>query len=104
MKIKVCLECGKHNLETAWSCAGCGHTLSIKNLIDTEDQKALGSHADRPWLINLSSHYHEDAIELLTSSFQFKKGSLPHRSTIALIAIAVFRRSERRNHVHQAVH
>ena len=36
MKAKVCPECGKHNLENAWSCVDCGHTLSIKTLVEIE--------------------------------------------------------------------
>lgn len=40
MKIKVCLECGKHNEEGDWHCVNCGRTLSINTLIEADDAPA----------------------------------------------------------------
>ena len=44
MNVRVCPKCGKHNSDSAWTCAGCGETLSIKTLRDIENGQLLSVH------------------------------------------------------------
>lgn len=41
MKVRVCPNCGKHNDESAFNCIGCGTTLSLKTLMDTDSGQLL---------------------------------------------------------------
>lgn len=38
MKIRICSECGTHNVATAWSCTNCGETLSINTIVELDDE------------------------------------------------------------------
>lgn len=66
MKVKVCPECGKQNSESAWSCADCGNTLSMKTLIDTDD---LPSESEKA-LVEISPYFKQDVEEVLETVIQ----------------------------------
>lgn len=66
MKVKVCPECGKHNMEDTWNCGDCGSTLSMKTLVDTESHHINdGPLVYFPELSNISTFLHEDVAEFL---------------------------------------
>lgn len=70
-KVRVCPECGKHNLENAWHCIDCGTTLSMKTLMDVEDgQPSMGPIASQRALSSLSPHFEQDVAELLDTALQ----------------------------------
>lgn len=51
MKVRVCPNCGKSNLENVYNCVDCGATLSVNTLMDTESEqflnlKPITSHAE----------------------------------------------------------
>ena len=69
MKVKICPECSKHNLENAWNCVDCGRTLSMKTLVDAESHQTYGGPLEYfPQLSNISTYFHEDVAELLDTT------------------------------------
>lgn len=69
MKVKICPECSKHNLEDAWNCVDCGRTLSMKTLADMESHQTYGGPLEYfPQLSNISTYFHEDVAELLDTT------------------------------------
>jgi len=67
MKVRVCPQCGKNNLENAFSCVECGTTLSIKSLLDLEsDQYSnVKAVAGETRLGEISSYFESDVEETL---------------------------------------
>lgn len=49
MKIKICPQCGKHNLAKVWDCSACGATLSIDTFAEIDSE-----------LVELNDHLHEE--------------------------------------------
>jgi len=67
MKVRVCPQCGKHNLENAFSCVECGTTLSIKTLLDLESDQFsnVKSIAGETRLSEISAYFGADVEETL---------------------------------------
>lgn len=64
MKVRVCPKCGSHNLENAWSCSGCGETLSLNTVVEIDS-------ASNPDDLNavipessISPYFYQDIAEL----------------------------------------
>ena len=70
MKVKVCPKCGKHNSESAWSCADCGETLSLNTLVDTDtgQQSNVVPIAGHTTLSKISAHFEEDVADTLKTN------------------------------------
>jgi hypothetical protein len=70
MKVKVCPNCGKHNSESAWGCADCGETLSLKTLVDTDTSQKLNVTpiAGHTILSEISTYFEEDVVKTLKSN------------------------------------
>jgi hypothetical protein len=65
MKVRVCPNCGKHNLENAWHCIDCQETLSLKTLMDTNGEQFLHVTpiAGHITLSEMSVHFEQDVLE-----------------------------------------